>query len=148
VANNGLLYDLKLERLEEQPYASSFAVVSEKTLSLIKDALVGVVSEKHGTGWAAKSRLTEVAGKTGTSQVISFKKRREIEKLGRMKARFEDHAWFVAFAPEEEPEIALSVFVEHGGHGGTAAAPIAKKTIEAYMASLKKNAENRPKTDN
>jgi penicillin-binding protein 2 len=147
VANNGLLYDLKLERLEEQPFAASYAVVSERTLSLIKDALVGVVSEKHGTGWAAKSMLVEVGGKTGTSQVISLKKRRELERLGIMEERFEDHAWFVAFAPRKEPEIALSVFVEHGGKGGSAAAPIAKKIIEAYMASLKKNVKNRPKAD-
>jgi penicillin-binding protein 2 len=148
VANNGLLYDLKLERIEEQPFAASYAVVSERTLSLIKDALVGVISEEHGTGWAAKSSLVEIGGKTGTSQVISLKKRKELERLDMMKEKFEDHAWFVAYAPKEDPEIALSVLVEHGGHGGTAAAPIAKKTIEAYMASLKKNAENRPKADN
>jgi penicillin-binding protein 2 len=148
VANNGLLYALTLERLEEQPFAASYAVVSERTLSLIKNALVGVVSEKHGTGWATKSSLVDIGGKTGTSQVISLKKRKELERLDMMKEKFEDHAWFVAFAPNDDPEIALSVLVEHGGHGGTAAAPIAKKTIEAYMASLKKNAENRPKTDN
>jgi penicillin-binding protein 2 len=49
--------------------------------------------------------------------------------------KFRDHAWFVAYAPRDEPEIALSVFVEHGGHGGAAAAPIAKAAIEAYMSS-------------
>lgn len=148
VANDGLLYRLELERLEQRPLAESYTVISGKTFDLIEDALVGAVSEEHGTGWAAKSTLAKVGGKTGTAQVISLKKRRELERLGIMEERFEDHAWFIAFAPREEPEIALSVFVEHGGQGGSAAAPIAKKTIEAYMTSLKKNAKNRPKTDN
>jgi penicillin-binding protein 2 len=49
--------------------------------------------------------------------------------------KFRDHAWFVAFAPFEKPEIALAVLVEHGGHGGSAAAPIAKTAIEAYIKS-------------
>ena len=45
-----------------------------------------------------------------------------------------DHAWFVAFAPYEKPEIAVSVIIEHGGHGGTTAAPIARKILETYFA--------------
>jgi hypothetical protein len=49
--------------------------------------------------------------------------------------QFRDHAWFVAFAPTDNPEIALAVLVEHGGHGGGAAAPIAKIAIEEYMKS-------------
>jgi len=49
--------------------------------------------------------------------------------------KFRDHAWFVAFAPVEKPEIALSVLVEHGGHGGGAAAPIAHKAIVEYYKS-------------
>ena len=58
--------------------------------------------------------------------------------------KFRDHAWFVAFAPAEHPEIALSVFVEHGGHGGSAAAPIAKRVIEEYMKSQNKPREAGP----
>ncbi len=149
VANEGHVYEPSLTRLDEPPQdPSANAAVSEETLKFVKKALEGVVNDTGGTGWAARSRVIDIGGKTGTSQVISTKKRKELERLGRMEQRFEDHAWFVAFAPEEHPEIALSVFVEHGGHGGSAAAPIAKKAIEAYMASLKENAENRPKTDN
>ncbi|MCE9624829.1 MAG: hypothetical protein K8R69_05160 [Deltaproteobacteria bacterium] len=44
-----------------------------------------------------------------------------------------DHAWFVAFAPDEDPEIAIAVMVEHGGHGGSVAAPIAQKVMEEYF---------------
>ncbi len=49
-----------------------------------------------------------------------------------------DHSWFVSFAPYEQPKIAISVLVEHGGHGSTAAAPIAKKAIEDYLSKLEK----------
>jgi penicillin-binding protein 2 len=47
--------------------------------------------------------------------------------------KFRDHAWFVAFAPYENPEIAVAVIVEHGGHGGAVAAPIARKIIQTYQ---------------
>jgi penicillin-binding protein 2 len=52
---------------------------------------------------------------------------------GDVPDKFKDHAWFIAFAPVEDPQISLAVFVEHGGHGSTTAAPIAKKVIEAYF---------------
>jgi penicillin-binding protein 2 len=58
-----------------------------------------------------------------------------------LSEKFRDHAWFVAFAPVEQPQVAMSVLVEHGGHGGTAAAPIAKKAIEAYMLPVEKKRE-------
>jgi penicillin-binding protein 2 len=51
----------------------------------------------------------------------------------KVTGNFNDHAWFIAFAPVENPTIAVAVLVEHGGHGGTAAAPIAKKIIETYL---------------
>jgi penicillin-binding protein 2 len=56
--------------------------------------------------------------------------------------KYKDHAWFVAFAPVEKPQIALAVLVEHGGHGGTAAAPIAKRVIEAYIKFQIENRED------
>jgi penicillin-binding protein 2 len=49
--------------------------------------------------------------------------------MNRMPLKFRDHAWFVAYAPFEDPKIAIAVLVEHGGFGATAAAPIAKKVI-------------------
>jgi penicillin-binding protein 2 len=68
----------------------------------------------------------KIGGKTGTAQVVGKNK-------GLSGEKYMDHAWFVAVAPIDNPEIALSVFVEHGGHGGSAAAPMAKKAIEAYF---------------
>jgi penicillin-binding protein 2 len=101
------------------------------TLAAIKSGLSGVVNEPSGTGWAAQSSVTAIAGKTGTAQVIALK-----SGFQPSKERFQDHAWFVAFAPVEKPLIALSVLVEHGGHGGGAAAPIAKIAIEEYLKSM------------
>ncbi|MDH4027732.1 MAG: penicillin-binding transpeptidase domain-containing protein, partial [Nitrospirota bacterium] len=98
-----------------------------ENIKLVKDALMGVVSEGSGTGKAARSAMVSIGGKTGTSQVIGG----DTGRAG-LDARFRDHAWFVAFAPEFNPRIAVAVFAEHGGHGATAAAPVAKKVIEAY----------------
>ncbi len=104
--------------------------IKPENLEFIKEALYGVVNDKGGTGWAAKSNLVNIGGKTGTAQVVGIRK-----TSAQLPKQFRDHAWFIAFAPIEKPEIVLSVLVEHGGHGGVSAAPIAKKAIEAYLNS-------------
>jgi penicillin-binding protein 2 len=103
--------------------------ISKRTLEAIRSALAGVVEEPHGTGSAARSKLVSIGGKTGTAQVAA-------QRLGAPKEKdkdLEDHAWFVSFAPVEKPKIVVVVLVEHGGHGGSAAAPLAKQVIEAYV---------------
>ncbi|MDP2168428.1 MAG: penicillin-binding transpeptidase domain-containing protein, partial [Thermodesulfovibrionales bacterium] len=75
---------------------------------------------------SAMSRLAVISGKTGTAQVRSA-------KWGAATGKFGDHAWFVAYAPADAPQVAMAVFVEHGGHGGSTAAPIARRAIEAYL---------------
>lgn len=125
IANGGNLYQPTLVK-DAAAVFSGKAKASLETLAIIKNALFGVVNESGGTGWAAKSQVANIGGKTGTAQVVAG-------KYGSDYGRFRDHAWFVAFAPVERPEIALSVFVEHGGHGGGAAAPIAKRAIEEYL---------------
>ena len=103
--------------------------VSEGHLRMIKKALVGVVEDSKGTGKRARIEGMTVAGKTGTAQVVKQEKRRQDEK---MAWKHKDHAWFVAYAPAEAPEIAVAVLIEHGGHGGSAAAPVARKVLEAW----------------
>jgi len=100
--------------------------IHENTLKIIKDALKGVVYNPGGTGGAARSSLTEIAGKTGTAQAVG-------RRFQGDTTRFNDHAWFAAFAPVDKPEITVVVLVEHGGHGGAEAAPVAKKIIEEYV---------------
>ena len=142
VGNGGTLYkpkiiwkvdttDGKLINKTDSKIKGSLSV-SQKTLDLIKDALHGVVSDQRGTGRASNIKGIEVAGKTGTAQVIRMA---EIEEKNdeEIPYEFRDHAWFAAFAPYENPMIAVAVLVEHGGHGGSAAAPIAGKLIKNYI---------------
>ncbi len=104
--------------------------VSLKNLSIVKKALKGVVQGRHGTARKCRIRGVEVAGKTGTAQVVKQTKRRQSE---RMKWQCRDHAWFVAYAPADNPLIAVAVLVEHGGHGGSVAAPIARQVMERWF---------------
>jgi penicillin-binding protein 2 len=74
-----------------------------------------------------------VAGKTGTAQVVSLDSQSDQKK-------HRDHAWFTSYAPAEDPEIAVTVLIEHGGKGGSVAAPIARKILEVYK-TLKEERE-------
>jgi penicillin-binding protein 2 len=103
----------------------------EQNLALIRDALIGVVNEPHGTGYNARLKGFTVAGKTGTAQVLELGREKAVSKEA--AEEFKDHAWFVAIAPAENPVLALAILVENGGHGGTAAAPLAKEMFEAYL---------------
>lgn len=125
-ANQGILYKPTIIK-EPQPKEIGKVNMYRETFNIVKSGLFGVVNESAGTGISASSYY-KIAGKTGTAQVIANRSR-----LKYLPEKYQDHAWFVAFAPVENPEISLSVLVEHGGHGGGAAAPIAKTVIEEYM---------------
>ncbi len=99
------------------------------TIPAIREALLGVVNENRGTGRRARLKKIKVAGKTGTAQVVRMKAGPQDKDI---PYKYRDHAWFVGFAPYENPEIAVAVIVEHGGHGGSAAAPLVRQIIEAY----------------
>jgi penicillin-binding protein 2 len=141
VANGGTLYRPRIvDKIESVDGLTVREYSAEKirtidlkpqTLRRVRQALADVVSGTGGTGRAARSSAVTVAGKTGTAQVIEMKgaylKSEQLSYFNR------DHAWFVAYAPVENPQIALVALVEHGGHGGSAAAPLAKKVFEKYM---------------
>ena len=104
--------------------------VRDTVLKEVQEALVDVVG--RGTGNKAKLKDIAVGGKTGTSQVVTIGKTRL--KAAQLKWNQRDHAWFVAFAPAENPTIAIATLVEHAdGGGGAIAAPIAKQVLEAYF---------------
>ncbi|MEW5746303.1 MAG: penicillin-binding protein 2 [Nitrospirota bacterium] len=130
--NGGDIHPLTFEKGGTQPVGR--VALKPETISMVKDALSGVVNEPGGTAHGSMSQVVLIGGKTGTAQVVGKKKETKAE-------HHMDHAWFVAFAPVETPEIALAVFVEHGGHGGSAAAPVAKKAIEAYFVKQKPETE-------
>ncbi len=110
----------------------------EEAWEAIDRGLVAAVNELHGTGAVARLDDVEVAGKTGTSQVIRHKSdEEEAAEQEEVPYRFRPHALFVAYAPAENPEIAVAVVVEHGQHGGSAAGPIAKAMLESYFKGRK-----------
>ncbi len=113
-----------------KPDLQSRLDVKKRYLDDIRRALRGVVESKHGTGWRCRIDGLEIAGKTGTAQVIEQNRHTKEKKL---KWRYRDLAWFVAYAPFKNPKIALAVLVVHGGHGGSAAVPVARKIFECWL---------------
>jgi len=107
--------------------------IKPEHLELVKKALAGAVNNPRGTGTKASLTDITVAGKTGTAQVVNLKKEKDAKTKGEMPWKYRDHAWFVAVAPADAPRITVAVLIEHGGHGGSAAAPIAKTLVEAYL---------------
>ncbi len=103
--------------------------VSVHNLELVRDGLCQVVNARHGTAWRSRLKKVEMCGKTGTAQVVG---RRDDGEEGDSEP-IKDHAWFVAYAPREHPKIAVSVIIEHGEHGSSAAAPVASEVIRYYL---------------
>jgi penicillin-binding protein 2 len=144
IANGGKLYVPQVvERVENvyegvlkeyPPIEKRRVNVSERTLHIIQEALMGVVNEPNGTGWACALKGVKVAGKTGTAQVIRIPQNFRREDKDKIPLKFRDHAWFVAYAPFEDPRISIAILVEHGGFGAAAAVPIAKKVLEKFFS--------------
>jgi len=96
------------------------------------DAMLSVVEGDRGTARRIRSKHYRVAGKTGTAQVFTVSQKDEYDE-NKISKKNRDHALFIAYAPIENPTIAIAVIVENGGHGGSVAAPIAKKILDAYL---------------
>lgn len=113
--------------------------VSDENWDVVTDGMIGATT--YGTAAAiGKSATYSFAGKTGTAQVFTVSRS---EKLtDKVAERLKDHSWFIAFAPAEQPRIAVCVLVENGGFGAAVAAPIARKVIDAYLL----NPQNKPPT--
>jgi penicillin-binding protein 2 len=139
LANNGVAYPPRLVKsvsdpngreVDEEAVRSGRRVeIRPQTLALVKDALRGVVSEARGTGKKAAVEGVAVAGKTGTAQVVKMPKGDQRAEDKEIPLRFRDHAWFVCYVAAPGGGVAVAVFVEHGGHGGSASAPLARKII-------------------
>jgi len=132
IANGGVLWKPRLVQRVERPdqgtlYSDPGQVMGHVDLSpvvwaFLKQSLWSVVND-GGTGAAARIPGLDVAGKTGTAQMVANSK----------AERGQDHAWFAAFAPAKEPEVVVVVLVERGGKGGQVAAPIARKILNAIF---------------
>ena len=102
-------------------------------LALVKAAMVDVMRPGGTAARAAEGAAYQMAGKTGTAQVIGMKAGEKYDEK-RVKERHRDHALFIAFAPAEDPKIALAVLAENGGGGSGTAAPIARRVVDYYLA--------------
>lgn len=115
--------------LTEDPEVLATIDLPASAFMAVRQGMEAVVRDPGGTGASSRLPGIRVAGKTGTAQVV-----RNQENRANADAReFQDHALFVAFAPVEKPKIAVAVIVEHGGHGGSAAAPVAKAILAKYF---------------
>lgn len=131
VANGGSRVVPHLNQRAVQP-PERIMGINAAVLSPVRRALWAVVNEPDGTGRIARIDGLDVAGKTGTVQVVAQETWIDSETLPFEKR---DHAWFVSFAPTNAPELVIVVFVEHGGKGSAAAAPIARELYAKYFRS-------------
>ncbi|HET6655507.1 MAG TPA: penicillin-binding protein 2, partial [Gammaproteobacteria bacterium] len=100
---------------------------------VITSDMVNVVESIHGTAHRIDGSSFKIAGKTGTAQVYSIDPEDRLADGRKIPKSLWDHALFVAFAPAENPRIAVAVIVEHGGHGGSTASPIVRAVMDAYL---------------
>ena len=142
LATDGIRYKpfilKKIETAEgEIVYQSKPKVVGrlpagKQTLGLVKKGLWETVNTRSGTAWIVHSDDIDISGKTGTAQVVG-RKQHDTSDEADVKDHLKPHAWFVAYAPSDAPEIAVAVLVEHGEHGSSTAAPIADSIIKCFL---------------
>lgn len=144
LANGGVVMKPHIVKAIEDPStgerrltvpAESYRIpVKPEHLSLVTEAMVGV--NTSGTGRVVFAGAPyRVAGKTGTAQVVGIKQNEKYVEA-RMKERHRDHSLYIAFAPADDPKIALAVIVENGGFGARAAAPIARQAIDYWLLGI------------
>jgi penicillin-binding protein 2 len=123
LANNGRPIRPHILKSSFAPLPEGYDLnLSKESIEFLRKALFEVVHDPRGTGGRARIPDFEIAGKTGTAQVVALERQHRVE----------DHAWFVGFAPASAPQIAVVALVEHGGHGGSAAAPLVGDIIQTY----------------
>lgn len=117
-------------RFEYVPETDARLEIDPAIVSRIEDAMWAVVNEPGGTAYPSHLAGLELCGKTGSVQVVAQK---DTKKEGSLPFEKRDHAWFIGFAPKQDPKIVVAVFVEHGQHGASAAAPLARDLVATYL---------------
>ncbi|NOS87194.1 MAG: penicillin-binding protein 2 [Methylococcaceae bacterium] len=122
----------KQTRIGPRPPQKTLALNPEN-IAIVTEGMVNVVHSAHGTAKGINKAINyQIAGKTGTAQVMGIKQNAKYNENS-IDFKFRDHALFIAFAPANDPQIAVAVVVENGGHGGSVAAPIAGDVIKQYL---------------
>jgi len=142
LANGGRLYrPLLVDRvvgpdgevvMHSEPEIVGTVDLAASHFSAIQRGMFGVLEDKRGTARSQRLKSLAVAGKTGTAQVVALANVRR-NSDGTIVDRHRDHALFVAFAPYDKPEVAISVMIEHGEHGSTSAGPVARELLKYYF---------------
>ena len=155
IANGGYKIYPKIVANDDNQYADKFTPLYKKSrnIKIVQDAMFSSTNEVRGTSY--RSRLDDpkyrFAGKTGTSQVKKITERdRELDlKTFEIPYEERDHALYVAFGPYKSPRYALSIIIEHGGSGGTVAAPLAKELFKMIVDrhEIRKNYDNKKYLD-
>ena len=155
IANGGYKIYPKIVANDKNKYEDKFTPLYKKTqnIKIVQDAMFSSTNELRGTSY--RSRLEnpkyQFAGKTGTSQVKKITERdRELDlKTFQIPYEERDHALYVAFGPYKNPRYALSIIIEHGGSGGTVAAPLAKELFKLIIDrhEIRKNYDNKKYLD-
>ncbi len=110
-------------------------VENKKNWDYMVKSMAQVVEGRRGSARSIRSKDYRIAGKTGTAQVFSIKQGEEYDKEN-LAEHLRDHALFIAFAPIDDPKIAVAVIVENGESGGQVAAPVARKVMDAYLLGI------------
>ena len=155
IANGGYKIYPKIVANDDNQYADKFTPLykNSRNIKIVQDAMFSSTNEVRGTSY--RSRLDDpkyrFAGKTGTSQVKKITERdRELDlKTFQIPYEERDHALYVAFGPYKSPRYALSIIIEHGGSGGTVAAPLAKELFKMIVDrhEIRKNYDNKKYLD-
>ena len=155
IANGGYKIYPKIVANDDNQYADKFTPLYKKSrnIKIVQDAMFSSTNEVRGTSY--RSRLDDpkyrFAGKTGTSQVKKITELdRELDlKTSQIPYEERDHALYVAFGPYKSPRYALSIIIEHGGSGGTVAAPLAKELFKMIVDrhEIRKNYDNKKYQD-
>jgi penicillin-binding protein 2 len=142
IANRGKLMPPRLvQAIGEQHHQPQAMVAIDNFTNwdTIIESMKSVMHSRKGTGYATgRSAKYTMAGKTGTAQVFSFTQEdgQRIDKDKKVQSHMEDHSLFIGFAPAVRPRIAIAVIIENGGNGSSAAAPLAKKIFDSYLADI------------
>ncbi|MGZ3690766.1 MAG: penicillin-binding protein 2, partial [Pseudobdellovibrio sp.] len=107
--------------------------IDTETFKIVKEAMRRVANGEHGTARGLKIPGVQMAGKTGTAQVMSFSADEIYKSCESRPIHMRHHGWYVAWAPWDKPEIVVAVLAQHSCHGNPGAAPIVRDTIEAYF---------------
>ncbi len=144
IAMRGKRFRPRLVRAVRRPGASRFEPLPPQALppvvlrnpawwDVVIEAMKDVTRKRNGTAWRiGRDAPYAIAAKTGTAQVFGLKEGQKYDAK-KLHRKLHDHALFIAFAPADDPQIAVAVVVEHGGHGGSAAGPVARAVMDYHI---------------